>query len=370
MAATKGNGVFAEWMVGLFMVAVLAILVYFTIIISGVEMINGKSKIRRLAEFSDVGGLKLRDNVVMRGIPIGSVDQLSIHNEKVMATLLLKHGVQIHEGYTLTVCPGSLLGGNYLLITDGTGAVLPDDVVLNGEPPRNWMNDLGEIVSELRSAVRGSEIRSIITNLESTTVSIKEIAGRLEQGEGLLGKLMSDDMTVYNDLSNSVANIRSLTAKLNSGTNSLGRIVNDNGTLYDDLQTSIANLRSVSGRLENGEGTLGKLLSSDDSLYRDLKDSLAHIRNVTAKLDGGESTLGKLLAKDSKVYDDLEATVENLKVVTDRLKKGEGTLGKLSTDEQLYSDVKGLVRDVRQTVDNYRDTTPITAFASLLMGGL
>ena len=76
------------------------------------------------------------------------------------------------------------------------------------------------------------------------------------------------------------------------------------------------------------------------------------------------------MAKDSKVYDDLEATVENLKVVTDRLKKGEGTLGKLSTDEQLYSDVKGLVRDVRQTVDNYRDTTPITAFASLLMGGL
>ena len=30
----------------------------------------------------------------------------------------------------------------------------------------------------------------------------------------------------------------------------------------------------------------------------------------------------------------------------------------------------GLIKDVRQTVDNFRDTTPISAFASLIMGGL
>jgi phospholipid/cholesterol/gamma-HCH transport system substrate-binding protein len=74
--------------------------------------------------------------------------------------------------------------------------------------------------------------------------------------------------------------------------------------------------------------------------------------------------------KDDKVYTDLDATVANLRQVTDRLVKGEGTLGKLSADDKLYNDVSGLVKDVRQTVDNFRDTTPISAFASLIMGGL
>lgn len=96
---------------------------------------------------------------------------------------------------------------------------------------------------------------------------------------------------------------------------------------------------------------------------------MERIKNVSVRLDEGQGTLGKLM-KDDKMYDDLGATVANLKLVTDRLAQGEGTLGKLSADDQLYNDVHGLIKDVRQTVDNFRDTTPISAFASLIMGGL
>jgi phospholipid/cholesterol/gamma-HCH transport system substrate-binding protein len=115
---------------------------------------------------------------------------------------------------------------------------------------------------------------------------------------------------------------------------------------------------------------MGRLLSADDKMYRDLEDTVTSIKNVAASLEKGEGTLGKLIKDDNKIYNDLDATVANLKLVTDRLAKGEGTLGKLSADDQLYSDVHALIKDVRQTVDNYRDTTPISAFASLLMGAL
>ena len=62
--------------------------------------------------------------------------------------------------------------------------------------------------------------------------------------------------------------------------------------------------------------------------------------------------------------------MENLKKVSDNLAKGEGTLGKLTTDAELYNEVNALLKDVRQIVDNYRDTTPISTFAGLIGGAL
>ena len=52
------------------------------------------------------------------------------------------------------------------------------------------------------------------------------------------------------------------------------------------------------------------------------------------------------------------------------LGKGEGTLGKLTSESAMYDELSALIKDVRQIVDNYRDTTPITTFGSLATGAL
>jgi ABC-type transporter Mla subunit MlaD len=53
----KRSDVFAETIVGIFMAAVLALLVYFTIVISGVDILVGHTKVPMKVEFADVGGL-------------------------------------------------------------------------------------------------------------------------------------------------------------------------------------------------------------------------------------------------------------------------------------------------------------------------
>jgi phospholipid/cholesterol/gamma-HCH transport system substrate-binding protein len=370
MNLKKNSEFFSEMIVGVFMVAVLGLLAYFTIIISGIEIFNGKSRAPVTVLFSDVGGLKMRDSVMLRGMTVGSVSDMRLENSGVRVTLLLQDAVRFREGYRISVNTGSLLGGNYLLIEEGKGAEVPRGTELRGETPTNWMRDLGEIVANLREATEGDHIRNIITNLEAAVVSIKEAVARVEEGKGTLGKLFSEDMTLYNDLSNAVASLRSVAVKIDEGENSLGRLLNDDGGVYTNLNASIANLKSISDRLEKGEGTLGKLLSSDPTVYNDLQETVANLKSVSARLEKGEGSLAKLLSDDNKVYNDLDATVANLREVTDRLVKGEGTLGRLSKEEELYNDVQGLIKDVRQTVDNFRDTTPISAFASLIMGGL
>ncbi len=370
MSLKKNSEVFSEILVGVFMVAVLAVLVYFTIIISGTDFFSGKNNIPVTVYFHDVGGLKIRDSVMLRGMTVGSVSDMRLENSSIKVTIVIQEAVKFREGYRITVNVGSLLGGNYLLIEEGEGPELPDGTALQGVAASNWMRDLGEIVAKLREATAGDEIKNILANLEDATASVKELVARVEDGKSTLGKLFSEDTMLFDDLTNTVANLKSVTAKIDTGENSLGRLINDDGGVYSDLRDSIANLKSISERLEKGEGTMGKLLSSDDTVYRDLQETMDRIKNVAVRLDEGEGTLGKLMKDDNKVYNDLDATVENLKLVTERLAKGEGTLGKLSADDQLYNDVHGLIKDVRQTVDNFRDTTPISAFASLIMGGL
>ena len=116
-------------------------------------------------------------------------------------------------------------------------------------------------------------------------------------------------------------------------------------------------------------GTIGQLLSTNDAVYADLKASLANIRKVTADLKDGQGLAGRLVY-DEKLGEDASQLLANLKSVSARLEKGSGTLGKLMTDQELYNELNALIKDVRQIVDNYRDTTPVSTFGSLIMGGL
>ena len=68
--------------------------------------------------------------------------------------------------------------------------------------------------------------------------------------------------------------------------------------------------------------------------------------------------------------DDAAKLVANLRTVSERLEKGEGTLGRLMTERELYDEVNAAIKDVRQIIDNYRDTTPITTFGALATGAL
>ena len=56
--STKRKDSFSELIVGIFMLSVLSLLVYFTIVISGVDVIGGRSKLEASVVVTDVGGLK------------------------------------------------------------------------------------------------------------------------------------------------------------------------------------------------------------------------------------------------------------------------------------------------------------------------
>ncbi len=365
----KASG-FGDMMVGLFVAGVLVLLAFFTIVISGsdlLDLLRGRGQHIQI-NFSDVGGLRPHDSVIVHGVPVGQVKKMWLARDSgVLVELAFSEHVQMHDGYKITVISSSLLGGNYLLIEPGSGAELSDDAKFMGTPPRDLMRDIAEVVAGLR---RTLEDEGTLGNIRKASVSLVEVLGRVERGEGTLGKLLSKDESVYTNISATVANVRAISDRLEKGEGTLGKLLSKDDTLYKDVAAAAANLRAISDRLDKGEGTLGKLLAKDDTIYTNLSATVANLRAITDRIESGEGTVGKLLSKDDTIYTNLDAAVANLRVVTDRLDKGEGTLGKLSKDEALYKDIKGLIGDARQTLDGIRETTPVTTFTTILTGGL
>ena len=387
----KNRDVFSEIIVGIFMVAVLALLAYFTIVISGVDLLMGRAKTTATFEFRDVGGLKERDSVMYRGMKVGAVERIELGASNITVRVKVDSDVLMRETGKASVSALSLLGGNYLLLEEGTGKpVKLEEAVFHGEPPVDWMRDLGEIARNLNDLTSQGNLKNIVTNFEETAKNLNKIVARVERGEGTVGKLLSADNTLYGDLTNTVVRARqtfdsakttfdnaaAISARLEKGEGTLGKLLSKDEAAYGDITNAVASIKetfahaaTVAERLEKGEGTLGRLLAKDDALWGDLTNTVANIRATSEKLKSGEGLLGRIM-DDKELADNASKLMENLKAVSDKLAKGEGTLGKLTTDQEMYDEVNGLIKDVRQIVDNYRDTTPISTFGSLIMGGL
>lgn len=387
----KNTDVFSEVIVGVFMVAVLALLVYFTVVISGVDVLFGREKALARIAFTDVGGLKERDNVVYRGMKVGIVEKIELAPTNVMVTVLVDRDVVLRETCHASVSALSLLGGNYLLLEEGAGAAQPlATTVFRGDPPIDWVRDLGKIAGSLNEVLNDGSFKSIVSNFEATAENVNRIVARVERGEGTAGRLLSRDDTVYRDLREAVAGAKravgdaektfdgarktfdhaaAVAERLDRGEGTLGRLLSKDDAVYADLKQTLANAAAISARIERGEGTLGRLTAKDDALWGDLTNAVANVRAATMKLKDGEGLLGRAF-NDAALADDAAKLVANLRAVSERLEKGEGTLGRLMTERELYDEVNAALKDVRQIIDNYRDTTPITTFGALATGAL
>ena len=267
-----------EIIVGAFLVMIFLGLGYFTIILSKENLFQEKYEMK--VSFSDVNGLRVGDNVFLRGMPVGKVRDLRLDCEAacqgVCVTLNLDMPLQLREGYAFRIVMTSLLGGQQLQIHEGKpdGAIL-DKEIYRGADPYDLMGHAAEIVAVARQEIIEGDV---FGRIRSVTAQIDEMVTRVNAGQGMLGKLLSDDDTLYNDLAAAAAGIRKITDSLSAGEGLAGRLLSgDAGTILEDLEATMKSLRTVAEKVERGEGTIGRLLA-DDAVYEEIEATIQEIR--------------------------------------------------------------------------------------------
>ncbi len=141
----------------------------------------------------------------------------------------------------------------------------------------------------------------------------------------------------------------------------------DEGGVLDNLKATMEQFKIVTTRLSEGKGTLGKLLAEDD-IYDELHEIVSNLNEVSQRLSDGKGTLGKLMAEDDRLYEDLAGAASAIKELTTSMNEGEGTIGKLVKDDAVYEELQMLLHEIRATVDDYRETSPISTFTTILFG--
>lgn len=319
-----------EVTVGVFAFAVIIGLFVFSIFVTGGSFWRKGQTIEVI--FTDVMGLRKGDNVVTRGMTVGEVKALSIDKTtgKVRVSCFLGTPVDLRADCSAAVVPTSILGGRQLDLLPGSmnAAAWAGGEPIPGKAPHDIMAEVGDVVREIRETIK----KGALDDLGATIKSAKEIADKINKGEGTLG-LLVNDKTMYKDITSVAADLKVITAQIREGKGSLAKLLNDD-TVYNDLKVTMANAKDVSQRLADGKGTLGRLMSADDAVYNDLKVSMANMKEISQRLADGKGSLGKLL----------------------------------SADESIYNDAKGVLKDFRGAIDDYRESSPILTFTTIMFG--
>lgn len=326
-----------EVTVGFFVFMMVLALGVFTIVLSRQSL----TRISSLSvEFDEVMGVREGDVVYVRGVNVGKIHKISMGDHAVLINLALTRTLDIRTDYRIEILPTSVLGGRYLNVFEGTPGAdrlkLDPSKPLKGLPPVDLVQLATRTVQDLRRTLVDG---GVLDNIRNMVDKLNAIVNRVEKGEGTVGRLLKEE------------------------------------DVYNDLKVIAEDFRQVSGKIARGEGSLGKFLADDGQLYNEadklvksLNESADNIKHVTDNLANGRGLIGKLMSDDETVYDDIKTTASNLRELSDYVNRGEGTFGKLMKDDTLYLDIKLLINELRATLDDYRETSPISTFTSIFMG--
>ena len=255
----------------------------------------------------DVGGIAKRSLVRVAGIPVGSVENISLQGEQARVDIRMQPNVPLYEDAQAGKNMRNLLGESFIGLTPGT-------------PGRRQLKDGDEIHAASRSATPDE----LLQNMSRIAQTVERITTAIEASVGSEA---------------SQQNMRDTLANLADVTRALNLTVNEN-------RASIRNILSgVEAVTTQGQGDAVEILDN-------MRVVTAEFRRLMA---GGESGTGTtdqvrgLVDRVDRSTQSLEKVLSNMETVTGRLERGEGTLGRLSKDEKLINEIE----NVTQQVNNY-----------------
>ena len=108
--------------VGIFMLLGLLSMVVMVMMVSGVSDFSSQKGYQVSADFTDIGGLKVRAPVTVAGVRVGEVTRIELQPNQLNAkvTMLLRRDSNIpYEDSSARILTQGLLGSNYISIVPG-----------------------------------------------------------------------------------------------------------------------------------------------------------------------------------------------------------------------------------------------------------
>jgi phospholipid/cholesterol/gamma-HCH transport system substrate-binding protein len=283
--------------VGLFIFIGLILLVACVLIIGNLHE-TFKKKTEVVTLFDDVSGLKVGNNIWFSGVKIGTVSSLKFYADRKVKVLMKvedKAVPYIRQDAFVKLSTDGLIGNKILVIYGGTS-----------KTPQIKEGDTLRVEKTFTSDDMINTLQENNKNLLAITNDFKLISHKIANGEGTIGKLISD---------------KSLYTHLDSASLSLQNA-------SDQARQLISSLAAFSKGL-NKKGTLANELTTDTAVFKSLKATVLHLQQVSDNANvfinnlkeassNPRSSIGVLL-HDEDAGARLKQTIKNLESGSQKL---------------------------------------------------
>ncbi len=303
--------------------------------------------------FQSVEGLVVGSPVKMAGVVVGTVSDIQLSSDPTHPGIRVAVGVdrafapRVREDSRGALRILQLLSGEkFVEITPGAAA--SPQLPAGGEIPVEQPQEILE-----QAAVTAD-------NLAEITISLRNILGALEHGEGLIGKMIHDPSfgeAGLAALSHTVDNLEFLSTRLRQGDGFVGRLLTDDAFArrIDDIGAALGNVAEVLQTLRKDEGAIGALTAkggSGEQAIESLRRAAAGLERLTARLEERDSLLGRLLNDPEyarRIAGDIERISGNAAEILEKINRGQGTLGALVNERTLHTGLENVVAGVNDS---------------------
>lgn len=217
-----------EISVGIFFILCIVGLIYMTLSTGKVHV--SREGYHVYVVFDDVSGLQKNSPVMINGLEVGRVQELTVLNQdgaaKIIIKLLVKHGTQIWSNPSITIKTLGLMGEKFVHIkSSGSGELVEPGATLTGKSP----GDMDALFSEAEVIVKNVndlalEVKKLTINLnEAVTENRKYLVNSMSNIEEITGKLKLTLQSNEGSLDAIIRNLDSTTGNLNELSNDLKR---------------------------------------------------------------------------------------------------------------------------------------------------
>jgi phospholipid/cholesterol/gamma-HCH transport system substrate-binding protein len=323
--------------VGIVMVIGIAILAGAIFSIGGgLRWVAGSEELT--THFQRVNGLQVGAPVYLSGVNIGSVASIRFPTDRRANYVVVRMRIEANAVQRVRVDSVAkieslgLLGDKFLLLTAGSAnapSVEPDALV-QSQDPVNYAALL---------QARGTG--DLVANVLAISSSMRQLLDTVNQGNGILAELIrgpvnpQDKTLTLASIRDTFDNLTKLTAKLNLAAD---RIDNGEGMLGAMLSPR-----------NNGRRVVADITDAATSMRTaaaNFQQSSTEMHDLVARMDHAHGLLPQLMQDQdyaSRVMNNLSRSSDDLREVLDKIDSRQGTLGLLINDPSLYNRTTNLV---------------------------
>jgi phospholipid/cholesterol/gamma-HCH transport system substrate-binding protein len=349
--------------VGLLVAAAMIVLMIFVFFIGSEQKIFSRKNEYKV-RLDNVTGLAEGNPVKISGVTVGVIKDITLPRDPKMRDVDIelmvdrKYADRIRTDSRARLKKlGLLAGDSYIDISPGSPKF--DSLEPGAMIPAARQTNVDQLISS------GEDL---VDNFVQISYSLKNILGRVDRGEGLIGELTSTPETkqrITDTFLTTLNKTNAILGHVESGKGLVGRLVYDDAyatTVTGSIQESARSLQTlvadVQGSLKSGQGMIPALLTDPEGkkkvyeLVDNLRTTSANLAALSTSYQNGQGLVPRLMndkAYADQALNEFTGLVHQLNETVAKLNRGEGTAGKLVNDPSVYESVNDILIGINES---------------------